>query len=111
MFERPWCGGIDTFHTKLYIERYGRGVFAQLAKLFQQEHDILNPQFHISLNSRYNLSEVFENVMIYSSLQTQCSLDRLSQQLTEEEIAEGLEEVCQPVSPESAMNSYKLAFR
>ena len=26
-FERPWAGGVDTFHSQLFVERFGRGVF------------------------------------------------------------------------------------
>lgn len=54
-FERPWAGGIDTLHTKLYVSRFGNDVFRHLAK--REE----NPaRRSLRMRSRFNLDEVVE---------------------------------------------------
>jgi anaerobic magnesium-protoporphyrin IX monomethyl ester cyclase len=55
VFERPWAGGIDTLHTKLYVTRFGRDVFHHLAK--REENP---PRVPIRIRSRFNLDEVVE---------------------------------------------------
>lgn len=65
LFERPWLGGIDTFHSQLYIERFGRDVFHRLRDRF---HDWRPAWTEISVHSAFDLNAVLENVVIRNAL-------------------------------------------
>ncbi len=111
IFERPWCGGIDTFHSKLYIKKYGRNIFSRIQKQLHNRLDQVIPQLSISVKSQFNLSDVFDNVLIYSALQYTCSLDKLSREMSEQEIQSGLEAVTTPMNHENISARYSLQFR
>ena len=110
-FERPWCGGIDTFHTKLYISHFGRDVFAKIREQYQNQLDSIKPLLSISVNSKYDLGNVFDNVMIYSSLQYSCNVERYRQHMSVRQIQEALSEVSQEVYVEATPTQYTLQIR
>jgi hypothetical protein len=58
-FERPWAGGIDTFHSQLFVKRFGRRVFATM----RLSEPSTTPQ-PIQLKSHFDLEEIFETAMI-----------------------------------------------
>jgi anaerobic magnesium-protoporphyrin IX monomethyl ester cyclase len=62
-FERPWAGGVDTFHSQLFIERFGRGVFERMRGI---EPD-WTPK-PIQLKSHYDLPEIIETALIANSI-------------------------------------------
>jgi len=64
-FERPWAGGVDTLHSHLYVERFGRDIFQDLLA-----QDTAQPAQKIELSSRFDLEEVAESATIASSLRT-----------------------------------------
>ena len=64
-FERPWAGGVDTLHSHLYVERFGRDIFQDLLA-----HDTAQPPQRIELSSHFDLEEVSESATIASSLRT-----------------------------------------
>jgi len=64
-FERPWAGGVDTLHSHLYVERFGRDIFRDLLA-----QDTAQPAQRIELSSHFDLEEVSESATIASSLRT-----------------------------------------
>jgi anaerobic magnesium-protoporphyrin IX monomethyl ester cyclase len=61
-FERPWVGGIDTLHSHLYIERFGRGVFTRL----REGVTARQPSWrHFAVESPFDLDEAIHNVVIH----------------------------------------------
>jgi anaerobic magnesium-protoporphyrin IX monomethyl ester cyclase len=61
-FERPWVGGIDTLHSHLYIERFGRGVFARL----RAGAGARRPAWrHFEVEAHFDLDEAMHNVVIH----------------------------------------------
>jgi anaerobic magnesium-protoporphyrin IX monomethyl ester cyclase len=65
LYERPWLGGIDTFHSQLYVERYGREVFHRL----RQRAAAWEPAWtEVTVQSRFDLDTVLENVVIHNAL-------------------------------------------
>jgi anaerobic magnesium-protoporphyrin IX monomethyl ester cyclase len=77
LFERPWAGGIDTFHTQLYIERHGRDVFHRLRRRGVPDA----PSTVVSWSSRFDLEELTENVIIHQALATPAGRRRLLEAL------------------------------
>lgn len=64
-FERPWAGGVDTLHSHLYVERFGRDIFRDLLA-----QDTTRPSQRIELSSHFDLEEISESAIIASSLRT-----------------------------------------
>lgn len=62
-FERPWAGGVDTFHSQLFVERFGRDVFDHMRAALPPE-----PTRSIRLQSRFDLSEVIETALIATAV-------------------------------------------
>lgn len=110
-FERPWCGGIDTFHSKLYLERYGRNVFADIQARFSNQLNIIKPERQIAVRCLFDLEDVFENVMMYAVLQSSCSVGKLQAQMNAREIQDALEEITEAVLPEEEEDIYTLTIR
>jgi hypothetical protein len=67
VFERPWAGGIDTLHTQLYIERFGRGVFHKLRRKYEGQAD---PWGKVVITTSFNLDEVLANTVIHDAVQS-----------------------------------------
>jgi hypothetical protein len=69
-FERPWVGGIDTLHTQLYVERYGRDVFTRLREQSKRrvQEAAAAPDRGIALESFFDLDEITQNVLIHRAL-------------------------------------------
>jgi hypothetical protein len=62
-FERPWAGGVDTFHSQLFVERFGRDVFDRMRTA---EPGPAAPP--IQLESRFDLSEIVETALIATTI-------------------------------------------
>ncbi len=73
-FERPWAGGIDTFHTKLYLDRFGRGVFHTLRELHRRE---LPVHASTTVSSRFDIDEAFEGSMLRAAVAAPCMREML----------------------------------
>ncbi|RMB12360.1 B12-binding domain-containing radical SAM protein [Eilatimonas milleporae] len=63
-FERPWIGGIDTFHTHLYAQRHGRTVFERIRTQNRRRDENID---HVT-RSPYDIPTVIENVLIHRAL-------------------------------------------
>jgi hypothetical protein len=90
LFERPWAGGIDTFHTQLYIERHGRDVFHRIRA---QRRSADGPWGDVTLFSHFDLDELMENVVIATALDTARGQEQLMQQLPDIDRARLLSEL------------------
>jgi hypothetical protein len=62
-FERPWAGGVDTLHSHLFVERFGRTVFRGM-----RTPDNKRGLGRIEVRSLYDLEEVIETALIAVSL-------------------------------------------
>jgi anaerobic magnesium-protoporphyrin IX monomethyl ester cyclase len=62
-FERPWAGGVDTFHSQLFVERFGRGVFERMRGI--EPETTPKP---IELKSHFDLPEIIETALIATSI-------------------------------------------
>jgi anaerobic magnesium-protoporphyrin IX monomethyl ester cyclase len=109
-FERPWAGGIDTFHSKLYLRRYGRGVFHVLQEQFRRRDEITRPWVGASIASRFDLDEVFQRVLVSGALQYQCMLSLVEQSATREEIEAELNEIRRPLPSQPRPVNYAVRF-
>lgn len=63
-FERPWVGGIDTFHTHLYVEKHGRTIFEAM----RASSDTIQINIDHTTRSPYDIPAVIENVLIHRVL-------------------------------------------
>lgn len=61
-FERPWAGGIDTFHSQLWVGRFGRKAFERLRPHVQAA---VMPALPIRLHSNFDLDDILENVVVH----------------------------------------------
>jgi anaerobic magnesium-protoporphyrin IX monomethyl ester cyclase len=72
LWERPWVGGIDTLHTQLYVERFGRQVFRELQQQYGRTEE---PWASIAVSSKFDLDQVMTNVMLHDALKCQSALE------------------------------------
>jgi anaerobic magnesium-protoporphyrin IX monomethyl ester cyclase len=75
-FERPWAGGIDTFHSQLFVERFGRGVF-EMMRVIEPDR---KPK-PIEIKSHFDLAEIFETALIATLIRVAGCEIRLSPEL------------------------------
>jgi len=61
-FERPWAGGIDTFHTQLWVGRFGREVFEKLRPHLEAA---AMPALPLQLNSNFDVDDILQNVTVH----------------------------------------------
>jgi hypothetical protein len=71
-FERPWAGGVDTFHSQLFVERLGRGVFDMMRVI-----ELNGTPKPIELKSHFDLAEIIETALIAVSVRVAGSEIRL----------------------------------
>jgi anaerobic magnesium-protoporphyrin IX monomethyl ester cyclase len=67
VYERPWAGGVDTFHTQLYVERFGRNIFRKLHATHEEQAE---PWARVVIATRFNLEEIMENVVLHHGIQS-----------------------------------------
>lgn len=99
-FERPWAGGVDTLHSHLYVEHFGRHVFDRM----RAQEETPSSQ-RIELLSHFDLQEVSESATIASSLRT--FGDRLD---LPEDVASLTQEVLVPVRKSPTPRRFVLEF-
>lgn len=61
-FERPWAGGIDTFHTQLWVGRFGRNAFERLRPHVEAVEIQAVP---IRIHSNFDVDDILENVIVH----------------------------------------------
>lgn len=106
-YERPWAGGVDTFHTQLYVERFGRGIFRKLRAINQGRTD---PWATVVITTRFNLEEIMENVVLHQGIQ---SLNRIRADEQSARIVETVtsENLFAPILSESSRQEFELRLR
>ena len=87
LWERPWAGGIDTLHTQLYVERFGRGIFHDLQQQYRYAEE---PWASITVSSKFDLDHVMTNVMLHDALRCPSSLALVEEAGIPENIAEAV---------------------
>ncbi len=63
-FERPWAGGIDTFHTFLYLRRFGREVFHDLRATHADDVCIFGPPVSVTVRSHFDVEAAWTSTLI-----------------------------------------------
>jgi radical SAM superfamily enzyme YgiQ (UPF0313 family) len=67
-YERPWAGGIDSFHTALYLEYYDKHIFNTLAGLGPEAN---KDYFEVSIPSFFDLEQMFANVYLFNTYKSE----------------------------------------
>ena len=78
LFERPWAGGLDTFHSQLYVERFGTHAFDRLKT---QATHMSELWLRTRVASFYDLNAIFETSIIHQALKNDCGRDTLRKRL------------------------------
>ncbi|MBN8213199.1 MAG: radical SAM protein [Xanthomonadales bacterium] len=100
-FERPWAGGIDTLHTHLWVDRYGRAVFERLRPVLAGHGERRLP---VAVTSRFDVEELIQNVLIDRTVRAN------PQGLLPADMAPLLAELGQPIE-HGRPRRYELAVR
>jgi anaerobic magnesium-protoporphyrin IX monomethyl ester cyclase len=66
LFERPWAGGIDTLHSQLYVEAFGRGVFDALRTRARPDAE---RAYRVTLDFNFDVAQINDNVLIVQALE------------------------------------------
>jgi anaerobic magnesium-protoporphyrin IX monomethyl ester cyclase len=108
-FERPWAGGIDTLHTKLYIERFGRDVFHRLGERYLGPTGCPGPGPRVRVVSRFDVHELMQNVRTFevASCPVRSSAARA---MLGGQFDEALAEVCAPLERREPPRAYDVQF-
>lgn len=109
-FERPWVGGIDAFHSKLYLQRFGKRIFHELPHRYTDRDDLTRPWNIVEVESNFDIEAAFDNVLMYSASQTACFYKKLQDEMGED-LEAALEEVQIPLTRNEQRSSYTVRFR
>ena len=109
-FERPWAGGIDTFHSKLYLQRYGKTIFHEISHRYAGTDECTRPWSELSLKSRFDIDKVFDNVLIHCAERAQCNRDKM-ESLLGDELDPVLSECRAPLPCGEVRQTYHLQLR
>ncbi len=107
-FERPWVGGIDSFHTFLYLKRFGRGIVHQLSKLHAGDLSV-RLRLPVDLpDSYFDLEQVFENVLITAWAEKRRGEDKVLEELGTEALDLALADAHRPLTRAARACDYRL---
>ncbi len=109
-YERPWAGGIDTFHTKLYVQRYGRDIFHRLRETYRERQDVTYPWAALQVQSHFDIDEVFDNVLVSAAARYSCNLSKLTEAMGDEELKQALAEIEEPIPRGETTAGYSIRF-
>jgi anaerobic magnesium-protoporphyrin IX monomethyl ester cyclase len=105
VFERPWAGGIDTLHTQLYVERFGRDIFHRLREAYQGGTE---PWGDVALTTSYNLHEILDNVVIHQAFENGAEkIGQVALQVADSD----LQDLFAPMTPDLPARKYEIRFR
>ena len=117
-FERPWVGGIDTLHSKLYMERYGRSIFHRLSDAYAQAQAqaqaqaarATRPWAQTSVISRFDLDRVFEDVLVYNAMKFPCTMEMLTREVGSDALRLETAEMMLPKQPDDEPRRFTIEF-
>jgi anaerobic magnesium-protoporphyrin IX monomethyl ester cyclase len=108
MFERPWAGGIDTLHSQLYVERYGRDIFHRLRE--QGAGDGARQKRRLRWRSAYDLHVIGENTLIHEALRAQNAHGSDLGNKVSTRFVNELHEVLSPVAKANVAGEFVIEF-
>jgi hypothetical protein len=109
IFERPWAGGIDTFHSKLYIVHFGRGIFHRLRDRRRNALTRIRPPRRVSVVSHFDLDEVTQNVRTVDAVS--CPIRSAAvRAVLGAEFDEALAMICAPLPRLSCPRRFDICF-
>jgi anaerobic magnesium-protoporphyrin IX monomethyl ester cyclase len=105
-FERPWVGGIDTFHSFLFLKKFDRMIFHRLSQTASRTSEPIS----FSIKSRFDLEALFYNVHLRNLLKTKINHELVSQIAGEdfEEVKTSLDML---ISAEPTVSTYIIRLR
>ena len=109
-FERPFAGGIDTFHTTLYVKRFGRDVFHRLGEQWRSRDAQTRPWARVDIDSGFAIDEAFDNVLVKAAMEFSCMRERATHELGPDELAKELAQVEQPLPRSEEPFTYHIRF-
>ncbi len=108
-FERPFVGGIDTFHSTLYINKFGKNVFYEIQKKFSKLDELTRPWNAIHIESHFNLEDVFDNVLIANASKSVNIYNALEEIIGKKELKKIMKEIPTPLK-RNKKSKYNLKF-
>lgn len=109
--ERPFAGGIDTFHTKLYVLRYGRTIFDRLKERYRN-HDPKSfmPWISTTVHSEFDLENAIRNVMVVSLVDQARIRAAVERELSDEDLSDALSAISEPLERLKRSETYEFSF-